>query len=976
MNFPLFLQGGPAIDIPVAPMQYPMLNFMPAIQVLKSNQKQPASSSSAKAKDDDVNVEGVKGHVEQWQDLYDAAKTKASKILAYLGEDAVHDPNYKKAISEINQLESPGVKNTLKEYKSNLERYKANTKDKGTLFNLEEGFKTGVFSTFNYWSNYLDQSQTEDIGRTDETAKPWLKNFNFNPTAFSIDDAITQIKENNKTGTSESNYKTSRNNIEEFAKGSMAGLLKVHNSNTNSYRSNINKFGERNMVEGQVVTEKGPDGKPLPVDRGQLDYALEENQRKAFQAFNLADKINQGLFQDFAARTAANIPSTDREMSNEQHAFRRRMDLGLTEEQKRVLDQTLDGYYYKPGTIRDGVDVSGQLDEETMMNDYKNHANGILASEYNVAIQEFKSEIDDSDWTFYNQNDEQTKDWYAKQEATIFAAGAQQSQTTIAATEDQGYTEDDLLKLIGGDGNKSLLGSLVENMQNILSGTTSQGLVDIATQSNEASPFEIIINSDGRKSFIPKDPKDWDTQAMREKLIADTKNKNPKWTDADIEKDVDAKMIKVTQLHNNATKQRYSKSGMGEGRLETTQIEWTPQQASAEFIEVLQRSFFGKNAQGEVLGKKASEALKHIDVQFGETVAEGGGLFGDIRIASMTNDLKLKAVSLAKNCGVIATKDIVIGGKTVRKGSFIHMSTLDGLSTEKINELTKSGSINAGSGYWIQQGNMWIDGQKPDRSQVFQMGANSKSVLDAINIDVENNPQGVTDASGQYYSTVVFKDSKDKVIKQLTGKNYKAEVPQYAISTEGNEAYNAAQSAYSKSFVQEESQGIYQYQDEMERKMGRRGQGKQSFDIELYADNLKLKGKNREDFIRDSKGKTRSAIINLGGKYYGQQAGKGNYDWNTKPVMRDMPIIVNGEPTQDFKNTVGWKERTTTEGYLWDEYEVEFHADVNVTGALYNGSKVTRAATVEGQKVYQQSNKTQPVKKENKLELPNINARK
>ena len=90
--------------------------------------------------------------------------------------------------------------------------------------------------------------------------------------------------------------------------------------------------------------------------------------------------------------------------------------------------------------------------------------------------------------------------------------------------------------------------------------------------------------------------------------------------------------------------------------------------------------------------------------------------------------------------------------------------------------------------------------------------------------------------------------------------------------------------------------------------------------------------------------------------------------------MADRQIIVNGEPTQGFKNTTGWNE-TKKEGWVYDyDYKVTFNADVNVTGALYNGGKVTRAAAIEGQKLYQKVNVTPAVKKENKVILPNVNA--
>lgn len=963
--------------MPIAPMQYPMLNFMPAIQVLKSNQKQPAASSASKTKEDDVDVEGVKGHVEQWQDLYDTAKNKASKILAHLGEDAVKDPYYKKAISEINQLESPGVKNTLKEYKSNLERYKANTKDKGTLFNLEEGFKTGVFSTFNYWSNYLDQSQTQDIGRTDETANPWYKNFNWNPTAFSIDDAVTQIKENNKTGQSESNYKTSRNNIEEFAKGEMAGLLKVHNTNTTSYRSNINKFGERNMVEGQVVTEKGPDGKPLPVDRGQLDYALEENQRKAFQAFNLADKINQGLFQDFAARTSSGVPSIDREMSNERHAFRSRLDLGLTEEQSRVLDQTLDGYYYKPGTVRDGVDVSGQLDEETMMNDYKNHANGILASEYNVAIQEFKSEMDDSDWAFYNMNEEQTRNWYAAQEAAAFAAGAHQSQTTISSKTDQGYTEDDLKNMLGSDEDDTDFLSDPLGVINswIFGKDESEGnqAVEAAFGSGSISPFETIVGSDGNKRFIPKAGYDFDSGELRNKIWQKTKDEHPDWTTADLNNAVDKQMQKINKLYNEANNRRYSESGIGDERIETTQLEWSSQAVDADFITILQNAFFTKGADGQLIGKTANQVLSNLDVKVGETVTNGASLFGNIPIVSIGNNLKLGAFGLASNAGVVTQKEIVIDGKKIPAGQFIHLSTLDGLGVTKTNELFKSGAIFSGSGYWKQVGNSWKDGQAPDRTSVQSMGTVSESILNSINADVQNNPQAVVGSASQYYSTFLFGGDEKTVLKDLETKEFMTDVPQYATTPNGKATYDEVQGLINDGKLRIRGAKNKDAANDLEAV------------IEENADALGLKGRNREEYKKslyasvDKTGHLKyGKLAEISGKYAGQQKYQ-ETDWSTKPVMAKRPVMVKGKVDQAFKNTTGWYE-TGSDGSLFSSgnKKVYFYGDVNVTQGLYNGNAKTKKSVVSGHVKLQEnrvaSQKSETQKKE--LVLPNVNARK
>jgi hypothetical protein len=888
-----------------------------------------------------------------------------------LGPDGTKDLNYKRAMNEVNDLESPAIKQTLEQNLLNLDRFKVNTSKAGTYINLEEGAKTGIYSTNNFWASYLDHAQTEDLGSIDPNANQWIKNFNWNPTIIGYDDASAQIKENNKTGTSTYNYENSFSKLNDFAQNEMAGILKVTNANAFKAQSNTNKFGEKQLENGDMP--KGKDGKPLPLEPGQLDYAHEENQRQAFQRFNLTSKINAGLFQDFAQRTAGYIPSANAEMSSEAHAFKNRMDIGLTPEQSNELNGTLDGYYYKKGTIVNGVDVSGQLNTEILTKDFKEHANGILAREYGVAAIEIKDEKSSQDFTIYNQNPEQTKSYNATKEAEAFAAAALQAQTTITSTYDQGYSDEDMLKLLGSDAkDESVLGGIVNGFKEFLGfgdgSVSSQTTVNDATF-DQTSPFTTIVGSDGQTRHVPKNAEDWNVEEYRAKMWNKVKNNNPDWTDKDVENEVNKRVNAATKLLNNATQRRYSESGMGEQRTEMTQLEWTSQRASPGFIQTLQNAWFGKDATGGIFGKKANEVLGNVDIKVGETTAEGRSFLGNIPIVQASNNLILGAFSYASNCGFRTEKKITLDGREIPAGSFVHMSKLDGVSKEKINELVGNKSIFIGSGYWTKDGSK--DGQNPDRTSVVGMGANGKEILDAVNSQDRNNPQATLTAAAGFYSTITAGGDYNMVIKELENKTFKLDVPQYAIDPAGKSALDFAQQVVNKvetkTQVSNTPAGV--------------SASYSGVDPVKVADNLALVGKNRQEFLAAAKGKEKSEIAKLGGKYYGQQT-NASKNWNMQPVVRDTPIIEKGVVNQAFKNTVGWQE--TGSGSFWGgngTRKAYFNVDVNVTQAMHNSNdKTVRVSAQKSLEKYYDTDikmKTGNIKDpKGKVIIPNINARK
>ena len=87
MNFPSFILTGPAAEMPVAPISYPMLNLMPAVQALRK--EKTSGSPSKKGDDSKIDIDATRGQAEQWQRNYDSVMSKMNAIVAYEGEDAI-----------------------------------------------------------------------------------------------------------------------------------------------------------------------------------------------------------------------------------------------------------------------------------------------------------------------------------------------------------------------------------------------------------------------------------------------------------------------------------------------------------------------------------------------------------------------------------------------------------------------------------------------------------------------------------------------------------------------------------------------------------------------------------------------------------------------------------------------------------------------------------------------------------------------
>jgi hypothetical protein len=273
------------------------------------------------------------------------------------------------------------------------------------------------------------------------------------------------------------------------------------------------------------------------------------------------------------------------------------------------------------------------------------------------------------------------------------------------------------------------------------------------------------------------------------------------------------------------------------------------------------------------------------------------------------------------------------------------MSKLDGISPAKINELVKNNSIFIGSGYWTKDGKK--DGQNPDRTSVVGMGANGKNILDAINSKDRNNPQAVINAAGQYRSTVTVGGDYDMVIKELSGKTFKTDVPQYALDPAGLSAYELAQKVVNNTAKKESRP---------------HPQGSNTVIVASpvdVADNLGLVGRNREEFLKEAQGKrySTSDVAKIGGKYYGQQT-NATKNWSMQPVLTDVQIVKNGVVNQAYKNTVGWQE--TGQG-SWTggngTRKAYFNVDANVTQALQNSQdKTVRVSAQKGIDKYYEIN--------------------
>jgi len=940
MTFPSFLLTGPTAEIPLAPLQYPTLNLLPAIEVLRTSAKKPAAQKNT-AKEDDVKIEGTVGMVEQWQSEYDVAKNKMSKIIKVKGEDAYNDPNFKMLASTINRLESPYVKNTLKKYNDDLQSLKANVNKEGANdeVSLEFLALSGKGKTWQELINEQEHSYATEIGDVDREDRLYLKNMPTSSKFHTYTKAVNEIKSLYAASAADSTkISNATSGFQEYFTENMGGLVNSYNSSFTDYKSNKMKMS----ADGVKIM-----GGQLQAAR---DFALQKAMQDNPFMIDNSDVITGGLMQGFLQKTLGITKNKKPGELPEKNVFLNRYDNGFKEEDLKDIEKSHDGYYYKEGTKdENGNDVSGQLDLNLLQTSWSNFVGHTLEGLFSVYEYEDLSTGTDFKQTFTNMNTEQTLAYANKKEIAMAAAGALQSTVSVAATADQGFSEDDLSKLLydDTDGESESIMGAIEGAWNWLTGNkpTTSDVVSKATGSSANSPFEAIMDSDGKTRYIPKDPDNWDVELYRLEYLNKLKEAHPDWTDNDRIKQADKIINSVTKLYNNSRQQRYVSSGFGVERIDANEYNWTSGAAQAfGILDVLNEAWFTGTGEKRT-GKKASEALKQTDIKLGDTPMHGADL-GNIKILSVSGDLSLSATSLADNAGfrVNDKNGIMIGGKKYYNNQFVHMKELDALDEESLKALMPS--IYIGSGYWQKTDKGWIDGALPNRTKVHGMGKNSENVLNLLYGFEKANPQNAINAPAQYTSTVTFTGRKSEAIKNLEKLSFMKDAPAYAKTPTGMEVFEEAEKIY-------RSNARIGTWGSLNPLLGIPQRGAAPL-TEKMADELKLTGKTREDFIKEyNSSKTDAKKIAVSGRYLGEQR-KLQVDWNMRPTLISTPIVKNGVIDQSWKNQVNYQEGGGEPGGIFSsaDPDITFVGQANVTGALQAAKQKTSDVIIETKKHY------------------------
>lgn len=946
MTFPSFLLTGPTAEIPLAPLQYPTLNLLPAIEVLRTSAKKPATQKNT-AKEDDVKIEGTVGMVEQWQNEYDVAKNKMSKILKVKGEDAYNDPNFKMLASTINRLESPYVKNTLKKYNDDLQSLKANVNKEGANdeVSLEILALSGKGKTWQEHINEQEHSYATEIGDVDREDRLYLKNMPTSSKFHTYTKAVNEIKSLYAASAADSTkISNAKSGFQEYFTENMGGLVNSYNSSFTDYKSNKMKMS----ADGVKIM-----GGQLQAAR---DFALQKAMQDNPFMIDNSDVITGGLMQGFLQKTLGITKNKKPGELPEKNVFLNRYDNGFKEEDLKDIEKSHDGYYYKEGTKdENGNDVSGQLDLNLLQTSWSNFVGHTLEGLFGVYEYEDLSTGTDFKQTFTNMNTEQTLAYANKKQIAMAAAGALQSTVSVAATADQGFSEDDLSKLLSDDtdGESEGIMGTIEGAWNWLTGNKpiASDVVSDAT-SGANSPFEAIMDSEENVRYIPKDPDNWDVELYRLEYLNKLKEAHPDWTDNDRIKQADKIINSVTKLYNNSRQQRYISSGFGVERIDANEYNWTSGAAQAfGILDVLNDAWFTGTGEKRT-GKKASEALKQTDIKLGDTPMHGADL-GNIKILSVSGDLSLSATSLADNAGfrVNDKNGIMIGGKKYYNNQFVHMKELDALDEESLKALMPS--IYIGSGYWQKTDKGWIDGALPNRTKVHGMGKNSENVLNLLYGFEKANPQNAINSPAQYTSTVTFTGRKSEAIKDLEKLSFMKDVPAYAAIPKGMAVYEEAE----KIFTNQQRNIDASNKKTVITPAGTTLNNLYSSTIppaENMADDLGLQGRNRSNFISEydnAKGSANKKAV--AGKYLGTQKNI-QVDWNMRPSLISTPIVKNGVIDQSWKNQVNYQESGGEPGGIFSsaDPDITFVGQANVTGALQAAKQKTSDVIIETKKHY------------------------
>lgn len=261
MTFPSFVTTGGTVDIPTVPLERKALDLTPLIQQLMMNKKSPSSGTTAKGDEKDPEIKGTTGQTEQWYDNYKRNQQEIKNLINWFGpEVAITQPEYKRLISEQNDITNPAVKQRLENNKQRLDAYDALIKEKGAsgLINMDALSRYGIGMAHSDWSYFMQRGQTpEGLKVTRPGEFSWMEDFSFTPHIATFDDALKALGERYAgLGTSEFTSGGGSDQIYQDLKDDWTFLVTEHNTSVTTQKSNNNIYGENPRQKGQLEAVK------------------------------------------------------------------------------------------------------------------------------------------------------------------------------------------------------------------------------------------------------------------------------------------------------------------------------------------------------------------------------------------------------------------------------------------------------------------------------------------------------------------------------------------------------------------------------------------------------------------------------------------------------------------------------------------------------------------------------------------------
>lgn len=815
MTFPSFITTGGTVDIPTVPLERKALDLTPLIQQMMMNKKASSTPADKTKKDEkDPNIAGTTGQTEQWYNNYQRNKSEIDNLINYYGyEVAVTRPEYRRLITEQDDITNPAIVNQLKNNKDRLDAYDGLTKDKKAsgMINIDAIGRYGIGMAHSDWSNLLQYAQVNSgLAITNPESFTWLEDFSWTPHIANMDDMYAALdKRFGNIGTSEFITGGGADSVYSDVVDDMVMLVSQHNTSVTNKKSNNNIYGEN------------------PTGVGQLDVVKQQALKDAFSNFmgyTEGDDLTNGLVSGFLGKTSAMVPASkiglpsknkvkailqtkayndkfigEEPDPNDFVGEDKKFDKAEEDKYKKAYEewadknqeagknysQTHDGYYWKAGQKdKDNKDIGGLLDEEALLGDYERFVTDIVETEHKKRLTTVDSFRQDETKTI-QISDEIQKMYNAKKEAEAIVGGANEQEFTVVGTDNLGIPEADMINLLG---NKDLLDPLVgfalgkNDWQEVVStyqGNISQDEIDQMTHA-DVSPFILNQLPDGTKTYSPNPNFTGDKiKLYQESKKAYAKNQL-KYDEKDAERYAKEQTKEAVRVHKSINDNLVAKGVRGSVAYDGTKTYVTS--SDPEFTKYFFDEFF-EGTGDKKIGKTADKLLGNQLIQVGMTVANGSDFLGNVfRVVDKDEGFSFANVGLANNFGARVTNKngITINGTKYQPGAFIHGKVVDGMSESELNTFLKDVDFGT-NGYWtVVNGVAKSNGRPNKSSNLTGMGPNAEAIL--LKLNSSGGPNSVAESGTSIMVDMEWAGKKEDVIKywKSTGKTIAMEVPNFA----------------------------------------------------------------------------------------------------------------------------------------------------------------------------------------------------